>query len=125
MPVDLSYLNEDSTHAAQGADAYPAVPNSNPWGAGGVPDGAVTPFAEAAGLNGFYDDRDNLVGGTDTHYNMIGGEDQAGGNWASYGDSAPVFNASSGLGGERTKFSGTLGQESLSGGDNPDTPYGH
>lgn len=128
MAVDMSYLNEDSSHQAGGADAYPAVADSNPWGAGGVPSGPVNAYGrEATTEGGFYDQRDDLVGGTDTEWNSQASDvsQQSGANWASYGDVAPVFNSSSGLGGERARFTDTLSQGSLAGGSNPDSSFGH
>src|SRR2546423_153585 len=66
--VNMDYLKENSTHEPQGPDAYPALADSNPWGAGGVPDRPVTPFG-ADYINGFYDVRDDLNGSSDTQWN--------------------------------------------------------
>jgi hypothetical protein len=128
MPVDLSYLTEESG----------TTPDSNPWGQGGVPDGPVATYGrEQTTEDSFYDQRDDMVGGTDTQWNSMPNEPrQCGANWASLGDSVPVVNSGSGLGGTpaftvrpdgndgATKFSGTLSQDSLAGGSNPNSPYG-
>jgi len=127
MAVDLSYLTEDSSHAAQGPDSYGAVPDSNPWGQGGYPNGDIETLGGDATEGGFYDTRDDMVGGTDTRWNFQGSDapQQSGANWLSAADTAEVWNSTSGLNGERAKFSGTMSQESLAAGSNPDTSYGH
>lgn len=126
MGVDMSYIGEDSTHAAQGPDAYKATPSSTPWGVSNGGD-AISPVGVPANTEGgFYDERDDMVGGADTPYNVVANAaQQSGANWYSAGDDSPVFNSASGLGGERTAFGGTLSQDSLAGGGNPDTQYGH
>jgi len=125
--IDLSFVKEDSKHQAQGADSYGAVPDSNPWGEGGYPKGDIEPLGGDATEGGFYDTRDDLVGGTDTRWNfqVTDATQQSGANWLSAADTAAVVNSPSGLNGERAKFSGTMSQESLAAGSNPDTPYGH
>lgn len=78
-----------------------------------------TPFGADRGLSGFYDVRDELVGGTDNPFNMqAAGTDsplQNGADWASYSDSAGSFNSGSGLNGERCGFSEVLSADRLAG----------
>ena len=125
--MDLSWVTNDSTHAAGGDDAYKATPDSNPWGVGGAPSGGATPVGVPANTEGgFYDQRDDMVGGSDTYYNVDSSAvQQSGANWYSAGDNSPVVNSGSGLGGERTAFSDVMSQSSLADGSNPDAAYGH
>lgn len=93
------------------ADSY-ATPDSNPWGQGGVPDKPVAPYGITK-EGGWYDDRDDMVGGTDNQWTMQDSDQQSGAAWRSYGDTAPVVNSGSGVGGDRARFSGTLSQADL------------
>lgn len=99
------------------------TPDSTPWGV--KVDKQIAAYGNAQAVeDGFYDNRDDMVGGTDTAWNRATGQpEQSGANWASYGDVAPVTNSDSGLGGPidddgpvwtpGTRFSGTLSQSDL------------
>jgi hypothetical protein len=107
--ANMDYLNEDPLAASD-----PPQTDSRYGGPPSKSVGSVTPFGGDKGLDGVYDRRDELVGGTDSVYNMTAdGSQQSGADWASYSDSAPSFVSGSGLGGERTKFSDTLGPDDL------------
>lgn len=94
------------------ADDY-ATGDSKPWGETS-PDETVRPYGQDAGLGGFYAERGAMVGRTDTRWNATpGSEYMDAASFASYGDTAPVANSSSGLDGERCMFSGTLSQSDL------------
>lgn len=95
MGVDLSFAKSASYD----------TPDSAPWSPGVTTDRPVTAYGGSA-EDGFYDSRDDMVGGSDTEWTP---------NWASEGDTAPVVNSGSGLGGGRAAFSGVLSQESLAG----------
>ena len=79
----------------------------------------IMPFGSSGAYGGgdvasFYDDRDDMVGGTDTQWTP---------DWSSRGDNAPIFNSLSGLNGPidddgpvwtpGTRFSDVLSQSDL------------
>lgn len=102
--MDLSFAQNDESYD---------TPESKPWGETS-PDETVRPYGQDAGLGGFYVERGNMVGRTDTRWNASpGGDYQDTASFASYGDTAPVVDSTSGLGGERCSFSGTLSQSDL------------
>jgi hypothetical protein len=85
--------------------ASDVTPDSTPNGPG-KPD-AVAAYGQSAEGN-FYDNRDDLAGGTDSEFNQGRAGLMGGADWASAGDTAESFNSGSGLGGDRTRFSDVL-----------------